>query len=203
MVMVSRTHAVRFCLQVNGPSLCDRQIEMSGARLTIGRRPGNDLVLDDLTVSGEHAELRHRAGVTRLRDRGSSNGTRVNGEAVRERVLIEGDRIDIGLYSLTVVLQAGVLQPFESMRPASLVGLLGVGAGDAVDLDRAVVAVPGGRGQLAALSWRRHAWFLTHLEGPGCPLVNGEPIGLTARELDHADLVEIGDALFHFSTHPA
>ena len=203
MVMASRSRAARLCLQVNGPSQRDRQITMKGARLTIGRRPGNDLVLDDLTVSGEHAELRHRDGVIRLRDRGSSNGTRVNGELVRERVLTDGDRIEIGLYSLIVLLQASAPHEVESVRPASLVGLTGVSADQAIDLDRAVVAVPGGGGQLAALSWRGHAWYLMHLDGPGCPLVNGEPIGLTARVLDHADLVEIGDALFHFSAHPA
>lgn len=79
----------------------------SGARetfsksiITIGRHPMNDLRLDtekDLDVSSRHAEIRLVGGTAILRDVGSSNGTKVNGQPlVGERALFEGDVIALG-----------------------------------------------------------------------------------------------------------
>jgi S1-C subfamily serine protease len=68
--------------------------------IAIGRHPMNDLRLDtakDLDVSGRHAEIRVVAGTATLRDVGSSNGTKVNGQPlVGERALFEGDSIQLG-----------------------------------------------------------------------------------------------------------
>ena len=68
--------------------------------ITIGRHPMNDLRLDtekDLDVSSRHAEIRLVGGTATLRDVGSSNGTKVNGQPlVGERALFEGDVISLG-----------------------------------------------------------------------------------------------------------
>ena len=68
--------------------------------ITIGRHPMNDLRLDtekDLDVSSRHAEIRLVGGTATLRDVGSSNGTKVNGQPlVGERALFEGDVIALG-----------------------------------------------------------------------------------------------------------
>ena len=68
--------------------------------IAIGRHPMNDLRLDtakDLDVSGRHAEIRVVAGTATLRDVGSSNGTKVNGQPlVGERALFAGDSIQLG-----------------------------------------------------------------------------------------------------------
>lgn len=79
----------------------------SGARetfsksvITIGRHPMNDLRLDtekDLDVSSRHAEIRLVGTTATIRDVGSSNGTKVNGQPlVGERALFEGDVIALG-----------------------------------------------------------------------------------------------------------
>ncbi|HLT25225.1 MAG TPA: FHA domain-containing protein, partial [Zeimonas sp.] len=65
-------------------------------RLTIGRRPQNDIALDDLTVSGEHALIETRGTESVIHDLDSRNGTLVNGLAISRRVLCDGDVIDIG-----------------------------------------------------------------------------------------------------------
>src|SRR5207248_6489631 len=49
----------------------------SGSRVRIGRAPDNDIVIDDPTVSGAHAELRDEAGHWVVTDLGSTNGTYV------------------------------------------------------------------------------------------------------------------------------
>jgi len=68
--------------------------------IAIGRHPMNDLRLDtakDLDVSGRHAEIRVVDGTAKVRDVGSSNGTKVNGQPlVGERALFEGDVITLG-----------------------------------------------------------------------------------------------------------
>ena len=68
--------------------------------IAIGRHPINDLRLDtekDLDVSGRHAEIRVVGGTATVRDLGSSNGTKVNGQPlVGERALFDGDVIALG-----------------------------------------------------------------------------------------------------------
>jgi pSer/pThr/pTyr-binding forkhead associated (FHA) protein len=67
---------------------------------SVGRDPSSDIVLDDVTVSRRHAELRRDRGEIRVTDAGSLNGTYVNREAVDSRVLAAGDEIQIGKFRL-------------------------------------------------------------------------------------------------------
>ena len=70
------------------------------SRTTIGRRATNTLVLDDLTVSGEHAVLLVGLQDVVIQDLGSRNGTLLNGRPVARALLSDGDCIDIGIYRL-------------------------------------------------------------------------------------------------------
>jgi len=71
-------------------------IALTGARLTIGRLPFNTIQIIDRTVSGFHAELISEHGHYRLHDRGSSNGTFVNGQQVSDYHLTEACTISFG-----------------------------------------------------------------------------------------------------------
>ncbi len=71
-------------------------IALTGARLTIGRLPFNTIQIIDRTVSGFHAELIAENGHYRLHDRGSSNGTFVNGQKVGDYHLNEACSITFG-----------------------------------------------------------------------------------------------------------
>jgi predicted component of type VI protein secretion system len=75
-----------------------RLILLEGGRITIGRSPENDVVLDsDKTVSRVQAILEKVSGAWALRDVGSRNGTMVNSDQIlSERVLRHGDEIRIG-----------------------------------------------------------------------------------------------------------
>lgn len=64
--------------------------------VTIGRHASNDLTLDDPMVSGRHARLETRAGGRWIVDLGSTNQTIVNGAAVGEQQLHEGDKVLLG-----------------------------------------------------------------------------------------------------------
>ena len=70
----------------------------------IGRHPGNDIVIADLGVSKQHAELRRSpAGRYSIIDLGSHRGTYVNGTRVRQQELSEGDIITIGRATFRLV----------------------------------------------------------------------------------------------------
>jgi FHA domain-containing protein len=78
------------------PDGTQREIEVDGALLTIGRGSDNGLVIHDSRISRHHARLQARRGTLVLTDLGSTNGSRVNGERVDEVVLGEGDEIELG-----------------------------------------------------------------------------------------------------------
>jgi hypothetical protein len=70
-------------------------------RMTIGRRPDSDVVLDDVTVSRDHALLVRRGGDLYLDDLGSLNGSYVNRRRIESHRLEDGDELQIGKYKLT------------------------------------------------------------------------------------------------------
>ncbi len=116
-----------------------RRIALDRACLRIGRREDNDLMLDDLTVSGEHAVLHTRAGIAVISDLGSRNGTLVNGLDVTQRVLADGDCIRIGIYALRYVTERVEALPFESPLVAHFMTLSGPRTGETLVVDRARV----------------------------------------------------------------
>jgi pSer/pThr/pTyr-binding forkhead associated (FHA) protein len=68
-----------------------------------GRHAGSDIVLDDGTVSGRHAEFRWENNELHVVDVGSRYGTYVNREWVQSATLANGDRIYIGKFCLVVL----------------------------------------------------------------------------------------------------
>ncbi len=86
----------RASLIVRQPDGRTRTIVLTREPLTIGRHPTNDVVVDLSTASAEHAVIEHIDGQYRLTDRGSRNGTFVNGQRITIAMLADGDIIRIG-----------------------------------------------------------------------------------------------------------
>ena len=68
--------------------------------ITIGRKPNNDLRLEDTTVSSHHARLVQKPSGLFVEDCDSTNGTLVNGVLVKDKLLADGDVIVIGKYTI-------------------------------------------------------------------------------------------------------
>ncbi|MBT9612865.1 MAG: FHA domain-containing protein [Burkholderiales bacterium] len=77
-----------------------REYEITKPRFTIGRRPYNDVPIDNLAVSGEHAAIIQVGNDLIFEDGGSTNGTLLNGTQVEKQLLKDGDVIEIGKYHL-------------------------------------------------------------------------------------------------------
>ena len=73
--------------------------------MTIGRRASCDIQLDFANVSGTHAELSFRNGVWHVRDMGSTNGIKVNGERTLRRPLRPGDEVAVANHKYTIQYQ--------------------------------------------------------------------------------------------------
>lgn len=82
-----------------GPEIGAR-FSLDGDQVTVGRVPGNDIQLDDVTVSRQHAVLVRQGAAWLVRDLGSLNGTYVNSERVDESVVQHGDEVQIGRFRL-------------------------------------------------------------------------------------------------------
>ncbi|HYH47125.1 MAG TPA: FHA domain-containing protein, partial [Thermoanaerobaculia bacterium] len=80
----------------------ERVVPLGGSRLRLGRGTDNDVVLSDVSVSRNHAELRREADGWVLHDLHSTNGVELNRLAVQTAPVKAGDRIGIGIFDLTL-----------------------------------------------------------------------------------------------------
>ncbi len=114
-----------------------KEIQLSKERTTIGRKPHNDIQIDNLAVSGEHAVIVTILADSFLEDLGSTNGTFVNGKTVKKHFLQNNDVIELGKYKLkymseaqlgsskaadfekTMVLRPGAMKKPEPRPPAA------------------------------------------------------------------------------------
>ena len=71
--------------------------------ISIGRRPNNDIHIDNLAVSGLHAAIVKTGNDFYVEDQGSTNGTQVNAKLVKSHLLQDGDLIEFGKYQIKYV----------------------------------------------------------------------------------------------------
>ncbi|MEY2472456.1 MAG: hypothetical protein QOK28_1785 [Actinomycetota bacterium] len=76
------------------------RIAIGEEAVSIGRSPESTVKLTDSTVSRSHAQIVRDGDAWVLRDLGSSNGTKVNGAAVADHILEDGDEIRVGAVTL-------------------------------------------------------------------------------------------------------
>ncbi len=83
-----------------------KEIALTKERTTIGRKPHNDIQIDNLAVSGEHAVIVTILQDSFLEDLGSTNGTVVNGQPIKKHFLQNSDVVELGKYKLKYVNEA-------------------------------------------------------------------------------------------------
>lgn len=86
-----------------------KEIPLNKERLSIGRKPHNDIQIDNLAISGDHAVVVTILADSFLEDLNSTNGTLVNGQPIKKHFLRNNDIIELGKYKLKYLadLQAG------------------------------------------------------------------------------------------------
>jgi pSer/pThr/pTyr-binding forkhead associated (FHA) protein len=87
-----------------------REYPLTKERTTLGRKPHNDIVIDNLAISGEHAMIMTILNDSFLEDLGSTNGTLVNGQPIKKHFLQNNDVVELGKYKLKYVTEAVAAQ---------------------------------------------------------------------------------------------
>lgn len=99
-----------------------KEIALDKERISIGRKPNNDIQIDNLAISGQHALITTLVDDSFLEDQNSTNGTYVNGQPVKKCVLHNNDVIELGKYRLKYVADpvrrdaASFIEPSAAMR---------------------------------------------------------------------------------------
>ncbi|MDD5384124.1 MAG: FHA domain-containing protein [Gallionella sp.] len=104
--------AAKLILSMDGVVL--KEYPLSKERMTIGRKAHNDIVIDNLAVSGEHAAIVTIQNDSFLEDLDSTNGLEVNGVPTKKHFLQNNDLVEIGKYKLKYINdQAGQVNPAD------------------------------------------------------------------------------------------
>ena len=204
-----------------------KEVQLTKDRTTLGRRPYNDIVIDNLAVSGEHAVLQMTGNQVHLEDLNSTNGTYVNGKAAKKQLLQNGDTVEVGKYKIKFVDDsaensfdktlmvapgpaagapvaarpaAGSTAELAAPEPlhAIIKVLSGSAAGREVSLTKVVTTIGKPGVAVAAITRRQRGFVVHHVEGAGNPALNGAPIGADPISLKNGDLIELAGTQMQF-----
>jgi predicted component of type VI protein secretion system len=98
-----------------------KEVQITKDKTTLGRRPYNDMVIDNLAVSGEHAVLQMVGNDVFIEDLNSTNGTYINGKAIKKQLLAHNDTVEIGKYKIKYLTDDGAdYEKTMIMRPGAM-----------------------------------------------------------------------------------
>jgi pSer/pThr/pTyr-binding forkhead associated (FHA) protein len=196
--------------------------------VTLGRRASNDIQIDNLAVSGDHARFITVGDETLIEDLESTNGSQINGKKVQKQALRHGDVVAIGKYKLTYHNEAGnapaATDGFENtilinaadedelveevaidaaatgdtLRPARVQVLNGPATGKELELTKTLTTLGKTGAQVAVITRRPQGYFITHVEGEQRPAVNGAAIGMQAYPLADHDVIDVAGVKMEF-----
>lgn len=199
----------KITISLEGVDLKD--IELTKERTTLGRRPYNDIVIDNLAVSGEHAVFVLQDGEVLVEDLNSTNGTYVNGKAVNESKVGPDDLIEIARYKIRLSGPAEAqpsstgllthpmpLQDTKPMAQAAIRILNGPASGREVPLVKVVTTMGKPGVAVASITQRTNGYAIVLVEGDPSSTVNGQPLGRDPMTLHDQDVIVLAGTKMQF-----
>jgi FHA domain len=201
-----------------------KEVQITKDKTTLGRRPYNDIVIDNLAVSGEHAVLQMVGSDVFIEDLNSTNGTYINGKAIKKQLLTHNDTVEIGKYKIkylvdegsdyekTMIMRPGATPPGYTppaappmsspaaapSQPAVIKVLNGAAAGREVALTKVVTTVGKPGVQVASITKRPNGYAFAHVEGATRPSINGVPLVGDSVPLRNGDVIELAGTQMQF-----
>ena len=205
-----------------------KEVQITKDKTTLGRRPYNDIVIDNLAVSGEHAVLQMVGNDVFIEDLNSTNGTYINGKAIKKQLLANNDIVEVGKYKIKFLLEdsmdyektmilkpgaspggtpsgfglpsafGGLGSPASAAMPATIRVLTGAAAGREVSLTKVVTTVGKPGVQVASITKRPSGYVFAHVEGGARPSVNGVPLTGESIALKSGDVIELAGTQMQF-----
>jgi hypothetical protein len=199
-----------------------KEVQLTKARTTLGRRPYNDVVIDNRAVSGEHAAVSMSDDEVQLEDLNSTNGTYVNGRAIRKQALSHNDLVEIGKYKIKFLNPAQDVDARRAGAPpasseeapklqrrafdtaahaasvASIRVISGTAAGREVSLVKVVTTLGKPGVAVAAITRKLQGYVVVHVEGNERPLLNGDAVGTHPMGLKNGDILQLAGTQMQF-----
>ena len=204
-----------------------KEVQITKDKTTLGRRPYNDIVIDNLAVSGEHAVLQMVGSDVFIEDLNSTNGTYINGKAVKKQLLAHNDTVEVGKYKIKFMVEDGtdyektmIMKPGQmtagapgrasgfgglaggaagaNVGPATIRVMNGAAAGREVVLTKVVTTVGKPGVQVASITKRPTGYVLAHVEGSSKPTVNSNPLVGETVSLKNGDVIELAGTQMQF-----
>lgn len=196
-----------------------KEYPLNKERTTIGRRPYNDVIIDNLAVSGEHAVIITTAQEVVFEDLGSTNGSFLKGKAIKRHVLQDGETLELAKYALRYE-QLGVAASSSSVTPAQATPaaapmaptasapttaspayvriINGPAAGRELALQKVVTTVGKPGVCVAAITKRHQHYVIAYVEGDSRPQLNGTALGEAPAPLHHGDRISLAGTEMNF-----
>ncbi len=190
-----------------------KEVQLTKDRTTLGRRPYNDVVIDNLAVSGEHAVLQMTGAEVHIEDLNSTNGTYINGKAVKKQLLRHNDTIEVGKHKIkflnepsaasfdkTMVIRPAVSQTevHPPVGGAAIKVISGPAAGREVTLVKTVTTIGKPGVAVAAITRRPHGYAVALVEGVNRPTLNDQPLDADPKMLKDGDILELAGTQMQF-----
>jgi ribosome-associated protein YbcJ (S4-like RNA binding protein) len=194
-----------------------KEYPLDKERTVIGRKPQNDIQLDDPTVSGQHAAILMLQNAY-IEDLNSTNGVLLNGKKVTRRQLNHGDIIKIGRHELkfiddnaeefesTVIIQPEGRAAAPTAPPTKhyqVKILSGPKSGESINLVKPYTTLGSPGVQVAVVARRGKEYFLMPMSGTGergnPPKLNGQSIGANSQRLKEGDTIEVAGTRLQFT----
>lgn len=205
----------KFIIKLNNDVI--DHVVLTQGDMRIGRKPGCEIHLDNLSVSGEHANIFTIGDDSFVQDLKSTNGTYVNSKQVAKHHLKNGDQITVGKYSLMFVTDAveepaayaktvAITAPAPEPRPqpaakkananasalgqATLVTLSGSSMGKRIELSKTVTNLGKAGKHAGAITRTADGYVLAGGDGEP-PKLNGRPLSGKNTRLRNGDIIEV------------
>lgn len=199
-----------------------KEVPLTKDRTTLGRRPYNDIVIDNLAVSGEHAVFQMSGAQVHLEDLNSTNGTFINSKQISgKQQLRHNDTIEIGKHKIrffneaedgggmekTMIIRkpigashapAATLSAPPNDSPASIRVVSGAAAGREVALTKVVTTIGKPGVAVAAITRRPHGYVVALVEGVNKATLNNQPIDQEPHTLHNGDMLELAGTKMQF-----
>ena len=191
-----------------------KEFELNEERITIGRKPSNEIHLDDPTVSGEHAAILLLQNAY-VEDLNSTNGTNLNGKPVTKRQLNHGDLIKIGRHEFkfvgdvateferTVMIspQTAKKENSDTILKYQVAIISGPKVGEVIALSKPYTTLGSPGGQVAVIAKRGSKFYLMPMSGTTNakpPVLNNSAIGVKSELLTIGDVIEVSGTRLEF-----
>ncbi|HEX9626397.1 MAG TPA: FHA domain-containing protein [Acidiferrobacterales bacterium] len=202
------------------------QLVIKPGDMSIGRRPGSDILLDNLAVSGNHATIFTVGEDSFIQDLNSTNGTFVNNVKITKHHLKDGDTVVIGKHALVYNNENAARAPADNLaktmiitpprkaddavtdpRPAagaeprrgSIFVLSGANSGKRIEITKAVTNLGHGGKVAGVINRNASGGYILVPGGQGELLkLNGNPVPGRGETLKNGDVIEIAGSRMQF-----